>query len=268
MKKVLKKYQWGLTPMVSFFAGVEHEPEAGYDEGDAQELAHVKGHALLKIHLDLLAELNEKAECEDGGYAESKVKSRAYLVLVLAVDKHDDGKDYQVGNSLVKLCRMACKILAVLDEYESPVGAGGLAHDLGVHEVTQTDAGCGERGGHADHVYALQDLDLVLAAVHDHGYYDADGTAVAGQDYASLRFETYGKQHLDEMLAAGKIIFRFVKDTVSQASAYEYAQEAVEEQRLICLFLDTAVLIEFLDNKVCGHQTYYPHEGVVSDRES
>ena len=274
MKKVLKKYQWGLTPMVSFFAGVEHEPEACYDEGDAQELTHVKGHALLKIHLDLLAELNEKAECEDGGYAESKVKSGAYLVFVLAVDKHDDSKDYQVGNSLVKLCRMACKILAVLDKDETPVGAGGLAHDLGVHEVAQTDAGGGERGGHADHIYALQDLDLVLAAVKPHSYYDADGTAVAGKSavtnklYASLRHETYGQEHLDEMLAAGKIIFGFVKDAVTQASAYEYAQEAVEEQRLICLFLDTAVLIEFLDNKVCGHQTYYPHEGVVSDRES
>ena len=62
MKKVLKKYQWVLTPMVSFFAGVEHEPEAGYDEGDAQELTHVKCHALLKINLHLLAELNEESE--------------------------------------------------------------------------------------------------------------------------------------------------------------------------------------------------------------
>ena len=59
--------QFGLgLLLVSFFAGVEHEPEAGYDERDAQELTHVKGHALLKIHLDLLAELNEKAECEYG----------------------------------------------------------------------------------------------------------------------------------------------------------------------------------------------------------
>ena len=132
---------------------------------------------------------------------------------------------------------MTAKIIS-LDKDETPVGAGGLAHDLGVHEVTQTDAGCGERSGHADHVDALQDLDLVLAAVHDHGYYDADGTAVAGKSavtnklYASLRHETYGQEHLDEMLAAGKIIFRFVKDTVSQASAYEYAQEAVEEQSM------------------------------------
>ena len=83
--------------MVSFFAGAEHEPDAAYGERDAQKLTHVKGHALLKVHLDLFAELNEEAECEDGGYAESKVEAGAYLVLVLAVDKHDDGKDYQSG---------------------------------------------------------------------------------------------------------------------------------------------------------------------------
>ena len=252
--------------MVSFFAGVEHEPDAADDERDAQELTHVKGHALLKIHLDLLAELNEKAECEYGGYAESKVESGAYLVFVLAVDKHDDGKDDEVGDCLVELGRMACKILTVLDKDESPVGAGGLAHDLGVHKVAQTDAGCGERSCHANHIDALQNLDLVLVAVHDHGNNDADGTAVTGQAavshhfYATLRHETYGKQHLDEMLAAGKVIFGFVEYAVTQSGAYEYTQEAVEEQGLECLLFDTAVLIEFPDNKVCGHQTHHPHE--------
>ena len=252
--------------MVSFFAGVEHEPEAGYDEGDAQELTHVKGHALLKVHLNLLAELNEKAECEYGGYAEPKVESRAYLFLVLAVNEHDDCKDDEVGNSLVELGGMACKILAVLDEYETPVGAGGLAHDLGVHEVTQTDAGCGERGGHADHIYALQDLDLVLAAVKPHSYYDADGTAVAGKSaisyklYASLRHETYGKKHLYEMLAAGKVILGLIEDTVSQACSGQYSNKAVNEKRLKSLLLDAAVLVESFYYKISGHKTDHPHE--------
>ena len=61
--------------MVLFFAGVEHEPDAAYGERDAQKLTHVKGHSLLKVHLDLFAEFNEKAECEDCGYAESKIES-------------------------------------------------------------------------------------------------------------------------------------------------------------------------------------------------
>ena len=37
-----KQYKRGLPPIVSFFAGVEHEPDAGYDEGDTQELTHVQ----------------------------------------------------------------------------------------------------------------------------------------------------------------------------------------------------------------------------------
>ena len=61
--------------MVLFFAGVEHQPDAGYDEGDTEELTHVQSHALLKVNLNLFAELNEEAESKDGGYAESKVES-------------------------------------------------------------------------------------------------------------------------------------------------------------------------------------------------
>ncbi len=252
--------------MVSFFAGVEHEPEAADDEGDAQELTHVKGHALLKVHLNLLAEFNEEAECEYGGYTEPKVESRAYLFLVLAVNEHDDCKDDEVGNSLVELGGMACKILAVLDKDETPVGSGGLAYNLGVHKVAQADAGGGERGGHADHIYALQDLDLILAAVKPHSYYDADGTAVAGKSaisykfYASLRHETYGQQHLNEMLAACKVILRLIEDAVSQACSGQYSNKAVDEQRLKSLLFDAAVLVESFDYKISGHKTDHPHE--------
>ena len=207
--------------MVLFFAGVEHEPYAADGKGDTQELTHVKSHTLLKIHLNLFAEFNEESENKDGGYAESKVESRAYLFLVLAVYEYDYCKDYEVGYSLVKLSRMACKILAVLDKDETPVSAGGLTYNLRVHKVAQSDAGCGERGCHADHVDTLQNLDLVLAAVQDHGNDYAYGTAVAGKaavtghDDASLRFETDGKQHLDEVLAAGKIVFGFVEDAMT-----------------------------------------------------
>lgn len=252
--------------MVLFFAGAKNKPEAADDEGDAQELTHVKGHALLKVHLNLLAEFNEEAECEYGGYTEPKVESRAYLFLVLAVNEHDDCKDDEVGNSLVELGGMACKILAVLDKDETPVGSGWLAYNLGVHKVAQADAGCGERGGHADHIYALQDLDLVLAAVKPHSYYDADGTAVAGKSaisyklYASLRHKTYGQEHLDEMLAAGKVILGLIEDTVTQTGTDKNTQEAVKEQGLKSLLFDAAVLVESFDYKISGHKTDHPHE--------
>jgi hypothetical protein len=49
-----------------FLAGADHKPDAGNDKGDAQELSHVKRHALLEIHLYLLTELYEEAESEYG----------------------------------------------------------------------------------------------------------------------------------------------------------------------------------------------------------
>jgi hypothetical protein len=107
MKKVLKKYQWGLTPMVSFFAGVEHEPDAADDEGDAQELTHVKGHALLKIHLDLLAELNEESEREDEQNAQSEEEPRAHALGLVAVERPANEKEQDVGQRLIQLSGVA-----------------------------------------------------------------------------------------------------------------------------------------------------------------
>ena len=177
-----------------FFAGVENEPDAGDDKGNAQELTHVKGHALLKIHLDLLEELDEETECKDGGDAESEEKSAAYLFLMLAVENKCNDKDDDVGYCLVQLGGMACKILAVLDKDKTPVGAGGLAHDFRVHKIAQTYACGSKRSGNAHHVNALQYLDLVLAAVEQHSYEYADGTAVAGQSAVSDHLKAAARQ--------------------------------------------------------------------------
>ena len=56
----------------------QHEVESDEDERDAQQLSHVERHALLKIYLLLLDELDEEAEGEDGCKAESEVESCAY----------------------------------------------------------------------------------------------------------------------------------------------------------------------------------------------
>ena len=59
---------------ILLLAGTEHEPDARYYEGDAQQLAHIQAHTLLKIHLNLLTELNEETERENGGYAEPEIE--------------------------------------------------------------------------------------------------------------------------------------------------------------------------------------------------
>ena len=54
-----------------------HTVDADDNEGNAEQLSHVERHALLEGHLLLLEELNEEAEGEDPGKAESEVPARA-----------------------------------------------------------------------------------------------------------------------------------------------------------------------------------------------
>ena len=50
--------------------------------------------------------------------------------LITIIDDKDYDEYYYVGDCLIELCGVACKILAVLNENESPVGSGGFAHNL------------------------------------------------------------------------------------------------------------------------------------------
>ena len=116
--------------MVSFLAGAHHQPDTGYDERDAQKLTHVKGHAMLKFHLNLLKELYKKAEGKDCGYAESEIESAAHSLSVIAVNESDDNKNDEIGDGLIKLGRVAWKIFSILNKDESPVCTCRLSHNL------------------------------------------------------------------------------------------------------------------------------------------
>lgn len=50
----------------------EHEIKADKDEGDAEPLAHVEGHAIFEADLILLEELDEEAEGENLRQAEAE----------------------------------------------------------------------------------------------------------------------------------------------------------------------------------------------------
>ena len=116
--------------MISFFPRAHHQPDAGYDERDAQELTHVKGHAVFKFHLNLLEELYEKAESEDCGQAESEIESAAHSVSVIAVNESDDNENDEIGYSFIKLGWVAWEILSILYKDESPVCTCRLTYNL------------------------------------------------------------------------------------------------------------------------------------------
>ena len=66
----------GLMGLMGFM-GSYHTIETYRHKRNAEQLSHVERHALLEGHLLLLEELNEEAEGEDPGKAESEVPAGA-----------------------------------------------------------------------------------------------------------------------------------------------------------------------------------------------
>ena len=108
-------------------------------------MTHVEGHVLLETHLFFLQELDEEAEGEDGGKAETEIKACADgygrrfghgLSLVPTPINHgaSDEKD-EVGDGFVELSRMTgCELpidecLTTMED-EAPSQIGGVANDF------------------------------------------------------------------------------------------------------------------------------------------
>ena len=140
---------WHCVFSVLGFQRVHHAPYAKQHEGDTEELAHVEGHAHLKVALHLLAELHEEAEGEDVGEAVAKEEASAHLAGHAAIEPPTDEAKQGVGDGLVELCRVAGQHVD-LREDETPVASCGAADDLGVHEVAQADAAGGDGGGNGN----------------------------------------------------------------------------------------------------------------------
>ena len=70
------------------------------------------------------------------------------------------------------------------------------------------------------------------------------------------------------MLAAGEEVARLVEQAVAEARAYEYADEAVDEQRVEQLGLDFLLLVEPPDYEVGGQQAHEPAQRIPAQREA
>ena len=66
--------------------GEHHQNDAAEDEGDAEPLAHVEGHAFLKIDLFLFDELDEEAHAEEGNEPPTEEAAVVELAVLLAID--------------------------------------------------------------------------------------------------------------------------------------------------------------------------------------
>ena len=156
-------------------------------------------------------------------------------------NEEEDG----VGYGLVELSWMARQHVHALED-EGPGHIGGLADDLGVHQVAQADEagrdGCGD-GNVVEH---RPHLELRPTDIKHQGDDETQSAAVRSQPFIAgelpraVLHEMDGQEHLDDVLAGREEVVGLVEQAVAQSGAYQDAQKAIEEQRV------EQVLLHFL----------------------
>ena len=255
-----------LHPFASYHAG-----NAENHEGDAQQLAHVKGHAGFEGHLDVLGELDEEAEGEDGREAEAKEEARAHLLLVSLVEPQADEDEEEVGEGLVELTGMARHLVDLLED-EGPGHIGHLTDDFAVHQVAQADeAGCGGRGD-GDVVEYLPEIHVRLAIVEPERYHESEGATVGGQTLIARELPAHGgvldgQEHLDDVVPGTQKIVGLVEEAVTQTCPDDDAKEAVDEEGVEIFVLHMLILIEPLHHEVGQKEPYKPAQRIPAHAE-
>ena len=75
------------------FPGVPEEENAEQDEGDAQELSHVQGHALLETDLRLLDKLDQDPAPETDDHKDSQELSTVHLIQPIFINTIHKGEN-------------------------------------------------------------------------------------------------------------------------------------------------------------------------------
>ena len=156
-------------------------------------------------------------------------------------------------------------------EDECPRHIGRFADYLGVHQVGKADAAGGDGSGHGYHIHHIHVVHLRFAAVEPEGDNQAQRSAVAGKSLVSRPFpasagqEVYGEYHLPEMI---EVIVGLVEQAVPQPRPDEYAEEAVEEERLelVVAYFLVAVLSAY--HEVSQSDAHNPQQAVIADGDA
>ena len=247
--------------------------QADEDEGDAEQLAHVERHRSLEGFLVLLDELDEEARREDEDEEDAEEESLPVFGGGAPVKAHEDEEGGQVAEGLVELGGVARRLgvgHAAVDEAEAPRHGGGLADNLGVHEVARADEESGEGDGDDGAVEHPEDGFVAdLAGVVPQAGDDADGGAVAGQSLvareAEFRLKAHGEYHLDDVLA---VVVPVVEDAVAEAGTDDGGDGDVNPQ-LVEPFLGQVLGLEHaLLDFVAEDESEGEEHAVVADGEA
>ena len=156
--------------------------EAEHHKGDAQHLPLIQSdglnHRQFPRLLHFFEELYEETEGEDTRQDPAKEIACAYFRFVAFVEPQTDGEEEQIEQGFVELSWMSRKIFMVLHEDKAQRRISGFAHNLGVHQVAQTDEAGRDGRGYGDIVEHAHQIDFVLSHVEPKGYHETQRTAV------------------------------------------------------------------------------------------
>ena len=132
----------------------EHAIKPDQDEGngkqlpliDANQALHVEFPGLLHLFEELYAETEGKNERE----TETKKESGTDFLAMTAINEPTDEQKHKISDGFVELGGVSGLRLAKTSKDEAEIAVRVGAYDLRVHEIAQTDAARGDRGGDGD----------------------------------------------------------------------------------------------------------------------
>ena len=144
---------------------------------------------------------------------------------LLAINKLEDDEDKQVGQTFVKLRRMAGKVLAIAGKNKSPGHVGGMTHYFGVHQIAQSNEGRRERCDDAHVVEHVHHIHLGMLAVKPNSHKKTQHAAVARKALVAhqppaARELVDGQQHLDGVT---QVEGRLVEQAMAEARSDEHS---------------------------------------------
>lgn len=242
---------------------------AAKDEGHAEPLSHVEGHAFLKIDLLFFDELDEETHTEKGDEPPTKEAAVVKLAVLFAINNVANNKDDEIAESLIELRGMLRHSLAVALKDEAPRQRGLDTVDFGVEEVAQTDEGTTQ--GHHDNktVKKPPEVHLVFAAIDPKREENCDGGAMACETLIAselARLEIKWEEYLGPMLGCAEIA-RLIEETVSEACAYEDSDKHPQHQGIEIAGSDLLAGEHLIKDVIAQQESKEESQRIVSQPE-
>ena len=131
--------------LLCLLLSVEEHKIYPYDyKRNTQPLSHIQRHAVFKVYLVFFQELYEEAEYKDLCQAESEEEATVQLFAVVLIQENHNQEEDEIGDGLVKLCRMAGQHIHSFKN-KCPGHIGCFTNDFGVHQVGKTDEASANR---------------------------------------------------------------------------------------------------------------------------